>query len=105
MQSYIKIKIHFNCIIGILDFERVEKQKLIVKVKAKASEFLDYAKLSKFIKKSYKKEKFYTLEESLEFISLNAKQKFPSLEYIKINSFKPKILKKTKVGVSLEKFY
>lgn len=105
MQSYIKIKMHFKCIIGILDFERVEKQKLIVKVKAKASGFLDYTKLSKFIKKSYKKGKFYTVEESLEFINLNAKQKFPNLEYIRINSFKPKILKKTKVGVGFKKFY
>ncbi|EOH0426173.1 dihydroneopterin aldolase, partial [Campylobacter jejuni] len=27
MQSHIKIKFHFKCIIGILDFERKKKQK------------------------------------------------------------------------------
>ncbi|EAJ2680976.1 dihydroneopterin aldolase, partial [Campylobacter jejuni] len=27
MQSHIKIKFHFKCIIGILDFERRKKQK------------------------------------------------------------------------------
>ncbi|ELU1712602.1 dihydroneopterin aldolase, partial [Campylobacter jejuni] len=29
MQSHIKIKFHFKCIIGILDFERKKKQKII----------------------------------------------------------------------------
>ncbi|MCW1562573.1 dihydroneopterin aldolase, partial [Campylobacter jejuni] len=34
MQSHI-IKFHFKCIIGILDFERRKKQKIIIKLKAK----------------------------------------------------------------------
>lgn len=103
MQSHIKIELKFKCIIGILDFERKKKQKIIVKIKAKSNEFLDYAKVSKFVKKYYKKEKFYTLEESLEFISLKLKENFPSLIFIKISTFKPKIIKKTKVGVSFKK--
>ncbi|EOH2343586.1 dihydroneopterin aldolase, partial [Campylobacter jejuni] len=35
MQSHIKIKFRFKCIIGILDFERKKKQKIIIKLKAK----------------------------------------------------------------------
>ncbi|ECR6749753.1 dihydroneopterin aldolase, partial [Campylobacter coli] len=53
MQSYINIKMQFKCIIGILKFERKKKQKVCVHLKAKANDFLDYAKVSKKIKKYY----------------------------------------------------
>ncbi|EAI0374164.1 dihydroneopterin aldolase, partial [Campylobacter jejuni] len=56
MQSHIKIKFHFKCIIGILDFERRKKQKIIIKLKAKANEFLNYAEVITKIKTWYQKE-------------------------------------------------
>ena len=105
MQSHIKIKLKFKCIIGILDFEREKKQKVIVKIKAKADEFLDYAKVTRVVKIDYKKQKFQTIEESLEFISLNLKKIFPQISYLKITTFKPKILKNAKVGVSNEFYF
>lgn len=105
MQSHIKIKLHFKCIIGILDFERKKKQKICIKLQAKATEFLDYAKVSKKIKKYYKQKKFFTLEDSLEFVCQKLKDKFPQISYIKITTYKPKIIKNAKVGVSLKKFY
>ncbi|MBM0636802.1 dihydroneopterin aldolase [Campylobacter sp. VicNov18] len=105
MQSYIKIRFHFKCIIGILDFERKKKQKVIIKLKAKSHEFLDYSKIIAKIKKYYKTQQFYTLEESLHSISLNLKNDFPSLTHLKIEVFKPHILKNAKVGVKLKKKY
>ncbi|TKX32606.1 dihydroneopterin aldolase [Campylobacter aviculae] len=105
MQSYINIKIHFKCIIGVLNFERKKKQKVCVKFKAKADDFLDYAKVSKKIKKYYKKKKFFTIEESLDFICAKLHTKFPQIYYIKIATFKPKIIKNAKVGVKLKKRY
>ena len=103
MQSYIKIKFKLKCIIGILDFERKKKQKIIIKIKAKSDEFLDYVQVLKFVKANYKEQKFYTLEQSLEFISLKLKENFSSLNSIKISVFKPKIIKKARVGASLKK--
>ncbi len=105
MQSYINIKMQFKCIIGILKFERKKKQKVCVHLKAKANDFLDYAKVSKKIKKYYKKEQFLTLEESLEFVCAKLHKKFPQIYYIKISTYKPEIIKITRVGVKLNIFY
>ncbi|WP_348519144.1 dihydroneopterin aldolase [Campylobacter sp. CCS1377] len=105
MQSYIKIKITFKCIIGLLDFERKKKQKIIVKFRAKSDEFLDYAEISEWIKKSYKKYQFKTIEESLEFIVVNFKDKYKKATYVKIVTCKPRIIKHAKVGAILEKFF
>ncbi|MBZ7941839.1 dihydroneopterin aldolase [Campylobacter molothri] len=105
MQSHISIKIHFKCIIGILNFERKKKQKICVKLKAKANDFLDYARVSKKIKKIYKKEKFFTLEESVDFVCEKLHSKFPQIIYLKIATFKPKIIKNSIVGVKLKKRY
>lgn len=103
MPSHIKIKLKFRCIIGILKFERKKKQKIIIKVRARSDEFLDYAQVSKLIKKCYKKQKFRTLEESLEFSVLKLKEHFSSLDSVKISAFKPEIIKNAKVGVSFKK--
>lgn len=100
MQSYIKIKLKFKCIIGILPKERVEKQKIVVKIKAKSDDFLDYAKVAKCVKANYKKQKFQTIEDSLNFMGANLKELFPQIFYLKITTFKPKILKNAKVGAS-----
>ena len=103
MQSDINIKFHFRCIIGILNFERHKKQKVIIKIKAKSTSFLNYAKVISSVKKTYKKEKFHTLEESLKFNAKKLKKKFPSLFKLKIKAYKPEILKNAKVGVRLKK--
>lgn len=58
MQSHINIKMQFKCIIGILKFERKKKQKVCIYLTAKANDFLDYAKVSKKIKNTIKKNNF-----------------------------------------------
>ncbi len=103
MQSHIKIKLEFRCIVGISELERKKKQKLKVKIEAKSGEFLDYAEVLKLVKTSYKRQKFYTLESSFELISSKLKESFPSLKFIKISAFKPKIIKKARVGASFKK--
>ncbi|MCW1852275.1 dihydroneopterin aldolase [Campylobacter jejuni] len=104
MQSHIKIKFHFKCIIGILDFERRKKtKKLLSSLKLKQMNFLNYAEVITKIKTWYKKEEFYTLEESLDFVSLNLKKDFPNLTNLNIKIFKPHIIKNATVGVKLKK--
>lgn len=65
MQSHIKIKFRFQCIIGILDFERKKKQTIIIKLKAKSDEFLNYSEIITKIKTYYKKENFILLKNLL----------------------------------------
>lgn len=103
MQSCIKIRLKFSCIIGILAFEREKKQKIIIKLKAKSDEFLDYAKLCKWLKKSYKKHKFKLLEQSLKFIIKELKRKHPHLRCVKISICKPHIIKNARVSAFAKK--
>lgn len=105
MQSHIKLKFHFKCIIGILDFERKKKQKILIKLQAKSGEFLNYAKVIAKVKKYYKKGRFHTLEEALKHTSTQLKKDFPGLIWLKIAVFKPHIIKKARVGVKLKKKY
>lgn len=51
MQSHIKVSLEFKCIIGLLDFERIQEQKVLIELEAKSKKFLDYAKLCTRIEK------------------------------------------------------
>ena len=103
MQSCIKIKLKFSCIIGILPFEREKKQKVVLKLKAKSDEFLDYAVLCEWLEFTYKKRKFELLEESLEFVADKLKQTHPALYALKITISKPHIIKNAKVSAFIRK--
>ena len=102
MQSCIKIRLKFSCIIGILPFEREKKQKIVLKLTAKSEEFLDYATLCAWLESAYKKQKFKLLEESLEFIASELKKMHPNFRFLKITVSKPKIIKNAKVSAFLK---
>lgn len=103
MQSCIKIKLKFSCIIGILPFEREKKQKIVLKLCAKSDEFLDYALLCAWLKKTYKSQKFKLLEDSLNFVIKELKKNHPQLKFLKISVCKPKIIKNARVKAFLKK--
>ena len=90
MQSCVKIRLKFSCIIGILPKERKQKQRVRIKLKAKSDEFLGYALLCAWLKFTYKKRKFELLEESLEFVASKLKQTHPALSALKISITKTK---------------
>ena len=93
----------FKCIIGILDFERIKKQKVIVNISFEYSFskdlFIDYAEISELIKSTMKKEKFLLLEDAILHVQnlLNSSYQISNL-YIKIS--KPNILKDCIVSLS-----
>lgn len=93
----------FKCIIGILDFERIKKQKVIVNISFEYSFskdlFINYAEISQLIKTTMKKEKFPLLEDAILHLEnlLNNSYKISNL-YIKIS--KPNILKNCIVSLS-----
>lgn len=59
----------FKCIIGILDFERIKKQKVILNISFEydfsKDLFIDYSEVSNLIKTTMKKEKFLLLEDAI----------------------------------------
>ncbi len=93
MKSHIKLKIKLKCIIGLLKKERKHKQKIKIKIECKSNNFLDYAKVDKVVRKTYKKQKFKTIEKSQAKLSKILKDIFPDIYYIKIKTSKKDILK------------
>ncbi len=93
----------FKCIIGILDFERVKKQKVIVNLsfeyKYKQNEFIDYSHISKLIEKKMKKKKFELLEDAIIYFEKILYKKYP-IKNLKISISKPNILKNCVVSLS-----
>lgn len=96
-------KLTFKCIIGILDFERITKQKVIVNISFEYAFskdfFIDYAEVSTLIKNTMKEKQFLLLEDAildLENLLLN---KFP-IKNLNIKISKPDILKNCIVTLS-----
>jgi len=102
-----KIKIQnltFDCIIGILPFERKTKQKVIInlsfKYKFKDNEFINYADIAKYIEETMKKEEFLLIEDALLFIKKHLKSQY-SIKKLKLSISKPNILDNCEVSVTL----
>ncbi len=97
----------FDTIIGILDFERVKRQKIIIDIEIeydyKDKNFIDYAKVVTFVKEHIQKKKFYLIEDALESLIVNLKRLYPQIVHLKISLKKPDILKDCIVGVVSEK--
>ena len=101
-----KVKINdlsFKCIIGILDFERVKKQKVIVNLsfeyEFKEGFFIDYSEISTLIEKQMKKRKFLLIEDAIIFLEAKL-YKLYKVNNLIINISKPTILKNCIVSVS-----
>ena len=103
MKIYIE-DFSFKCIIGILDFERVKKQKVIVNLsfdyEFKDNLFINYAEVSDLIKTTMKKRKFLLLEDAIISLKEIIDTKY-SISNLELKITKPDILKDCKVSLSL----
>ena len=103
MTIYIE-NLTFKCIIGILDFERVKKQKVIINLsfdyEFKNGSFIDYAEVSSLVKKIMKDNKFELLEDAVKTVAKQIKQNY-EIENLKLKISKPDILKDCVVSLSL----
>jgi len=94
----------FKTIIGILDFERVKPQKVVVDITfeydylKKTSEFVDYVKVAKTVKKTMKKQKFGLIEDAIIFLQKKINSKF-NVKNLMLKISKPDILKECIVSV------
>ncbi len=93
----------FNCIIGILDFERIKKQKVIINISFEYEYskdlFIDYSEISTLVKKTMKEQKFLLLEDAILYIESLLQNSY-KIHNLKIKISKPNILKNCIVSLS-----
>ncbi len=93
----------FQCIIGILDFERTTIQDVLLHVKieyAYKDEFINYAQVVELIKLDMIDSKFLLIEDALLSLKTKLKEKFPLINVLDLKITKPSILPDCKVSVS-----
>ena len=93
----------FKCIIGILDFERINKQKVIINISFEyefsKDLFIDYSEISNLVKSTMKQQKFLLLEDAILYIETLLQNNY-KISYLKIKISKPNILKNCIVSLS-----
>ena len=93
----------FQCIIGILDFERTTPQDVIIDLSIEydyKNGFINYADVVETLKTLMKKSEFMLIEDAVETINLNLTQEYSSIKNIYIKITKPSILGDCRVSVS-----
>jgi len=93
----------FKAIIGLLDFERVNKQHVVINLKAeyiyKEDSFIDYVEICDIVKNNIQNSKFELLEDALNSVKDELFNKF-NIEYLELKISKPDILKECIVSLS-----
>ena len=94
----------FKTIIGILPFERVKKQQVVINISFEYTfnknkkDFIDYSKVAFIVKKTMKKKKFKLIEDAIIYLDKTLNKKF-NLSNLNIKITKPTILKNCIVSV------
>lgn len=102
------MKIHieqltFDCIIGLLDHERLTPQRVIVDLELTydyTDHFINYADLTQLIQTCLSDEKFELLEEALNELFNRISKSYPSTKTLDVKLSKPDILPNCRVCVS-----
>ena len=93
----------FQCIIGILDFERTQKQDIILNLTIDyeyKDEFINYADIVDLLKSTMIQKKFLLIEDALTNLSKILKKEFSKINTLSLKITKPSILPDCKVSVS-----
>ncbi len=93
----------FQCIIGILDFERVKPQDVIINIALEyeyQKSFINYADIVEIIKEMMIKSEFLLIEDALNGINLKLIKEFSTIKSINLKITKPSILPDCKVSLS-----
>lgn len=92
----------FKCIIGILDFERIKKQKIVINLSFEYNfsndDFINYATVAELVEKTMKKEKFLLLEDAILHLKTLLNNSY-NISNLKIKISKPNILKNCVVSL------
>ena len=86
----------FKCIIGILENERIKKQKVVIDLSFEyefsKNIFINYADVANLVEKTMKKEKFLLLEDAILYLERLLNKTY-TITNLKIKISKPNILK------------
>ena len=99
-------ELKFKCIIGILDFERVTPQDIIInltlKYEYKKDAFINYAEIVQSIKEEMILNQYYLIEDALNDLISKLLNKYLTIQKINLKITKPSILADAKVSVSTQ---
>jgi len=101
MKIYIE-DLTFQCIIGILDFERTSPQDVIINLNLEydyVDEFINYADVADLVRLSMKSEKYFLIEDALSDLSKKIQEKFAKINTLSLKITKPSILPDCRVSV------
>jgi len=101
MTIYIE-DLKFQAILGILDFERKNKQDIIINLTIDYTynnNFINYAEVSKLIESTMKSKQYLLIEDALYDLSQILKDNFSKIERLKLKITKPSILPNCRVSV------
>jgi len=93
----------FECIIGILDFERHTPQKVLVDTEITytyTNKFIDYAQVAEHIKTAMQDRQFNLIEEALISLQNSLKHEFSQIKSLSLTISKPDILPDCRVSVT-----
>ena len=93
----------FQCIVGILDFERITPQDVIINFTCQynyENEFINYANIVNLIKKTMILNKFELIEEAILSLKSEIIKEYPLILSHTIKVTKPSILADCRVSVS-----
>lgn len=92
----------FKCIIGILENERIKKQKVVINLSFEYNfsndDFINYATVAELVEKTMKKEKFLLLEDAILHLETLLNNSY-NISNLKIKISKPNILKNCVVSL------
>jgi len=100
--------LNFECIIGLLDFERITPQQVLIDLELTydyQDEFINYAEVANLIETSLVNNKYELIETALNELFNLLSNAFPLIKKLQIKITKPNILPNCRVSVSNIKIY
>jgi len=101
--------LHFDAIIGLLDFEREHTQRVTIDLNLNydytTNDFIDYADLCTLIEEKIKQARYELLEEALLELETLILSSYPQTRKLYLKISKPDILSNATVGLSQEWHY
>lgn len=106
MKIFIK-EFTFETVIGILDFERTEAQKVLLNIEIEYTytqgSFIDYVAIMQQLQEHFRNGAFYLIEDALLSSIEYLKHQYPAINAIEMEIFKPNIVKNANVGAKYSK--
>jgi len=99
-------KIEILAIIGILDFERIKKQRIVIDTRIEytfqENQFINYAEVISIIETMIISKKYQLLEDAVRDIQQKILKRYSQINKLYIKISKPDIIKNANVALSIE---